>query len=984
MKKRLFSILLSICMVLTMIPMAGGEVFAQTSETTEHKHCVCGATHKTIGDHKAEDIKKFEATDSLPTTAGYYYLTENVTITSTWEPVNGTVLCLNGKTIRMNAAGDAISVGKGETFILTDCTEAQGSITHGTNLETKYTGRGMNVAGTFTMYGGNITGNIESNSEDVFGAGVYLARETGNDSSVPNFTMNGGSIAGNILKKNHSTGISGGGGVYIDANTIFTINGGSIKDNMTVDGNYTAGLHGGGVYARGTVYMNGGNIINNKSERGGGVYIYPAAKFYMSSGSINNNEAASSGGGVYIAEKSGQGDTTFEMSGGSITGNAVISNLTSSNGGGVYNAASIKISGNVQIAGNLKKKSEQDAGTANNLYPSEIATINGAIGNDANIGVSAFNTPEKGKPVTIIDAYDTDYSKYFHSDNELYKACYDTSDKKIKLKLLLSQSNFKFADNTVTKTYGESFTNAATGAAKGSTVTYSSSNKKVATVDNDGAVTAIGAGTAVITATASETDDYKEATASYNLIVNKRTAVAGDFDFTRPADLTYDGNPKTAQVALDSKYTGCGDITVKYYDESGNQIEAVNAGTYKVKIDIAEGENFASVKDLYVGTFTVDAKQLEEGMIADIDAQTYTGNTITPEVTVTDGSRTLVEGTDYDVTYEIKPDSTGTLSENKPIGAGTYNVIITGKGNYSGAVTKPFAISAKQEADVIAPEIRVLAGESREVDLSSYKKNSADVMGGAYGDSKLIFENNGLPHKVQGVDKVGFTVKSDAAAGESDIITVGVDSADGNTYYDIKFKVTVRSKSSGGTYKPPVQKPSITAGEGFKAELSSDGTKATITVEEGYEIVDILVNGISKGKVTEITGLKTGDTIEVKTEKKQPEPVKPADNKRIIKGVKNTEIELEITVNKDGNIVIKWKKSKGYRVDSFEILRAVKKNGKYSKIYTTKSGKVSRIVNAKNLKDGKRYYYKVRGVRTIDGKKYYTEWSNIESEKVNK
>ena len=971
MKKRLFSILLSICMVLTMMPMAGGGVFAQTSETTEHKHCVCGATHKTIGDHKAEDIKKFEATDSLPTTAGYYYLTENVTITSTWEPVNGTVLCLNGKTIRMNAAGDAISVGKGETFILTDCTEAQGSITHGTNLETKYTGRGMNVAGTFTMYGGNITGNIESNSEDVFGAGVYLARETGNDSSVPNFTMNGGSIAGNILKKNHSTGISGGGGVYIDANTIFTINGGSIKDNMTVDGNYTAGLHGGGVYARGTVYMNGGNIINNKSGRGAGVYIYPAANFYMSSGSINNNEANYSGGGVYIAEKSDQGDTTFEMSGGSITGNAVISNLTSSNGGGVYNAASIKISGNVQIAGNLKKKSEQYAGTANNLYPSEIATINGAIGNDANIGVSAFNTPEKGKPVTIIDAYDTDYSKYFHSDNELYKACYDTSDKKIKLKLLLSQSNFKFADNTVTKTYGESFTNAATGAAKGSTVTYSSSNKKVATVDNDGAITATGAGTAVITATASETDDYKEATASYNLIVNKRTAVAGDFDFTRPADLTYDGNPKTAQVALDSKYTGCGDITVKYYDESGNQIEAVNAGTYKVKIDIAEGENFASVNDLEIGTFTVAAKELKESMIETIDAQTYTGNTITPVVTVTGGGRTLVEGTDYDVAY------------TKNTNAGTGEVTVTGKGNYSGAVTKPFAISAKQEADVIAPEIRVLAGESREVDLSSYKKNDMDKIGSAHTYDN-VFDRSIPPHKVQDKEMVGFTVKSDAAAGDSGIITVGVDSADGNTYYDIKFKVTVRSKSSGGTYKPPVQKPSITAGEGFKAELSSDGTKATITVEEGYEIVDVLVNGISKGKVTEITGLKTGDTIEVKTEKKQTEPVKPADNKHIIRGVKNTEIELEITVNKDGNIVIKWKKSKGYRVDSFEILRAVKKNGKYSKIYTTKSGKASRIVNAKNLKDGKRYYYKVRGVRTIDGKEYYTEWSDIESEKVNK
>lgn len=953
-------------------------VFAQTSETTEHKHCVCGAEHKEIGNHKTEDadaskiFQAWESDSTLPGTKGGYYLTKDVMISETWQPADGTVLCLNGKTIRMNATGDAISVDKDKTFVLTDCEEVQGSITHRINSEaTTYAGRGMSVAGTFTMYGGNITGsNLECNSNEVFGAGVYLARESGDNSSEPNFTMNGGSIAGNIIKKMSYSGNACGGGVYVEANTIFTINGGSIKDNTTAEGTYTNGTYGGGVYARGTVYMNGGNIINNKSERGGGVYIYPAAKFYMSSGSINNNEAASSGGGVYIAESSDWGNTTLAMSGGSITGNAVISNLTSSNGGGVYNAASIKISGNVQIAGNLKKKSEQDAGTANNLYPSEIATINGAIGNDANIGISAFNTPEKGKPVTIIDAYDTDYSKYFHSDNELYKACYDTSDKKIKLKLLLSQSNFKFADNTVTKTYGESFTNAATGAAKGSTVTYSSSNKKVATVDNDGAVTATGAGTAVITATASETNDYKEATASYNLIVNKRTAVAEDFIFTPPADLVYDGNAKTAQVDLDSKYTGCGAVTVKYYKSDSEVTEVKDAGEYTVKVDVAEGENFNSVNNLVVGTFTVAAKPLAEDMIADIPSQTYTGSEIKPEITVIDAAKTLVEGTDYDVAY------------TKNTNAGTGEVTVTGKGNYSGAVTKPFAISAKQEADVIAPEIRVLAGESREVDLSSYKKNATDVMRGAHSYDN-VFDRSIPPYKVSGEDKVGFTIKSDAAVGDSGTITVGVESADGNTYYDIQFKVTVRSKYSKPS-KPPVQKPSIAAGKGFKAELSSDGTKATITVEEGYEIVDVLVNGISKGKVTEITGLKTGDTIEVKTEKKQPEPVKPADNKRIIRGVKNTEIELETTVNKDGNIVIKWKKSKGYRVDSFEILRAVKKNGKYSKIYTTKSGKASRIVNAKNLKDGKRYYYKVRGVRTIDGKKYYTEWSNIESEKVNK
>ena len=33
-------------------------------------------------------------------------------------------------------------------------------------------------------------------------------------------------------------------------------------------------------------------------------------------------------------------------------------------------------------------------------------------------------------------------------------------------------------------------------------------------------------------------------------------------------------------------------------------------------------------------------------------------------------------------------------------------------------------------------------------------------------------------------------------------------------------------------------------------------------------------------------------------------------------------------------------------------------------------------LNTKNLRTGKTYYYKLRGVRIIDGQKYYTQWSN--------
>ena len=857
MKKRLFSILLSICMVLTMMPMAGGGVFAQTTKTTEHKHCVCGAEHQTIGDHKNIDEKTFTewtdtlveeqngagntASNSLPAETGNYYLTENVTVDGVWKPADGTVLCLNGKTITGEAKDKYVIYITNGSFDLTDCCRNTGSIAYG------------------------------------------------------------------------------GGGVFVDKGKTF---------NM---------------YA---------GIIRNSINRG--LVIYGTANMY--DGVIKEN-----GGGVILNYS--DYSTNFNMYGGSIIKNKT----ASSDGAGVNRLAGrFTVSGNVQITGNSK------GNDITNVFSHNRGTIRiGADGLDENTQIG-LTQPSNVGAIDIVAANDTDYSDRFTADNAGVEIRYSQTGRTLYFSTLLTQTGFNFDSEALTAQYGDSVENQLKGVVDGDNVTYSSNNPTAARVDRTtGEVTAVGEGKTVIKAIKKNpTPKSQNYRAYYTLTVNKRTAVAGDFIFTPPADLVYDGNAKTAQVALDSKYTGCGAVTVKYYKSDSEVTEVKDAGEYTVKVDVAEGENFNSVNNLVVGTFTVAAKPLAEDMIADIPSQTYTGSEIKPEITVIDAAKTLVEGTDYDVAY------------TKNTNAGTGEVTVTGKCNYSGAVTKPFVISAKQEADVIAPEIRVLAGESREVDLSSYKKNATDVMRGAHSYDN-VFDRSIPPYKVSGEDKVGFTIKSDAAVGDSGTITVGVESADGNTYYDIQFKVTVRSKYSKPS-KPPVQKPSIAAGKGFKAELSSDGTKATITVEEGYEIVDVLVNGISKGKVTEITGLKTGDTIEVKTEKKQPEPVKPADNKRIIKGVKNTEIELETTVNKDGNIVIKWKKSKGYRVDSFEILRAVKKNGKYSKIYTTKSGKASRIVNAKNLKDGKRYYYKVRGVRTIDGKKYYTEWSNIESEKVNK
>ena len=116
-KKLLLTLTLCLCALLCMV------VTASASEVSVHSHPVCGKTHTDIGDHTGtcEDVtwtawdgNDMDAeTRDIQLTTGHYYLSGDVTPTSTIHIVGQVYLCLNGCTLSYSGdvSSDSDSIG---------------------------------------------------------------------------------------------------------------------------------------------------------------------------------------------------------------------------------------------------------------------------------------------------------------------------------------------------------------------------------------------------------------------------------------------------------------------------------------------------------------------------------------------------------------------------------------------------------------------------------------------------------------------------------------------------------------------------------------------------------------------------------------------------------------------------------------------------------------------------------------------------------
>lgn len=244
------------------------------------------------------------------------------------------------------------------------------------------------------------------------------------------------------------------------------------------------------------------------------------------------------------------------------------------------------------------------------------------------------------------------------------------------------------------------------------------------------------------------------ATASHTFTVKNKKLHAGELDVAQ-ANFTYSESGKlNPSATLDGNK-----VTASYtYTDSNNQnVETTptNAGTYTVTA------RYETATDIYTGktTFTIGQKSLTSDMLIVSGTYTYTGAEQAVNYEVKDGD--LLTANDYTIT--------GTRGQN----AGAYTVAVTGKGNYTGTVTKTWIITpAELTIESVALENRTYNGE-KAVTVKSVTFN------GLQNSEKLTIDT----------DYTATGAMTDANAGENKDVTVTVTLKDTVKNYTLKNRV---------------------------------------------------------------------------------------------------------------------------------------------------------------------------------------------------
>jgi hypothetical protein len=363
--------------------------------------------------------------------------------------------------------------------------------------------------------------------------------------------------------------------------------------------------------------------------------------------------------------------------------------------------------------------------------------------------------------------------------------------------------------------------------------------------------------------------------------------------------LTYNGS--TLSPAVTVKY---GNATLKKNtDYTVAYSNNVNAGTGTITIT-GKGIYGGSVKK----TFTIKKLGISASAVSGTGNKVYTGSAIKPVPAVKVGGRTLKNGTDFTVSYK---------NNTEP---GTATLKVTGKGNYSGSVSKTFKITARAINDVevtipdtvftgeqVKPDVVVSYGNYQFINNSDYTLSFKDNVN--IGTASVVVTGKNhlsgsrtvtFPIEKADISSTEIAVKNATFTGSA--VKSGVDVRLGNvtlkegTHYTLSYKnnvnagtaqVTISGKgslegavtksftiekadiskasiSANGTYTPDGVKIGINAKFGNYTLKSSDYS-FTAPTAAGEQTLTISGNGNFSGKTTVKCNVAKADIANAKS-----------------------------------------------------------------------------------------------------------------------
>ncbi len=333
---------------------------------------------------------------------------------------------------------------------------------------------------------------------------------------------------------------------------------------------------------------------------------------------------------------------------------------------------------------------------------------------------------------------------------------------------------------------------ASTWGSKGLTVpssaltnlTWKSDNTSVVKISNNSTATAVGSGSCKLTATV--TCNGKSYTYSMNVSVSKTPISSNDVTYTVPTCYYSMGAALTPKPVL--KFGGKTLVEGTDYDISGYSNNT--AVTNYANISITGKGNFSGTRTIQ---FSIKPRDINDCTLASIPDVVYTGNTVTPSITLTYGGKTLSVGMDYIVSCSSSQ-------------LGKATATIKGSGYFTGSRTATFYIkkdasklkvmpvnAQKYTGSPIKPDVTVKDGNTvltQDVDYTvTYSQNTSvsnsaqiKITGkGDYTGSKTV--------KFMIVEEITYTWKQDTSNNSwvlfdcAGVSVTGFAKVDGSWYY---------------------------------------------------------------------------------------------------------------------------------------------------------------------------------------------------------